>query len=179
MILSSEFSRAEGLNTANHHFAHVRWKWTQSPKLAVYSFAQVEHNDKQDIKSRNLLGIGLEYSLKVSTGFRAAIAASMMPEYEVLRGLKFDDGEYRTRLSFYLSGFLQLTKNSRLASTTFYQPQVDDWAFFRILMENSFYISISSKVALKTTLNLAHNSRPPEGIDHTDMSLLQGVSVTL
>lgn len=178
-LLVSEFSRADGVNTANHHFGHLRWKFNQSPQVAIFSFVQMEQNDKQDIKSRSLIGAGLEYSYRPTSSSRTAIAASVMPEYEVLKGFKFDDGEYRTRLSFYLSGILEFTKNSRLASTTFYQPQIDDWDFFRVLVENSLYLNITSRVALKTSFDVAHNSRPPEGIDRTDVTLLQGVSVSL
>jgi hypothetical protein len=177
-ILFSELSRADGASTANHHFVHVRWKWNRTPGLAFLAFLQMEHNDRQDIKSRSLFGAGVEYSFRPNADTRIAVSAAAMPEYEVLKGFDFDDGDYRTRLSCYLSGFLKLSKNSSLISTTFYQPNVSDWGFFRILQENSLNIRLSSNAALMTTLDVALNSRPPEGIERTDIKLLQGVSIS-
>ena len=63
----------------------------------------------------------------------------------------------------------------RVLSTTYYQPAVDDFNDFRVLEEATLSVKMTDNLALNLSLNLSHDSKPPQAVKKTDTTYSTGI----
>jgi len=63
----------------------------------------------------------------------------------------------------------------RVLSTTYYQPAVDDFGDYRLLEDAALSVKMTDSLSLKVSLNLAHDSQPPQDVKKTDTTYSTGI----
>jgi len=175
LLVASDLKFVDDERKLNHHFSHLRYIWRFHPGLSLYLFGQAEHNEFRAMELRAVGGAGLEVELAATDWIRAALAISIMPEYEVVTDEEEyeHEGGYTTRLSPYFTLAVAAKPWITLASTTFLQPGMPR-GDFRVFHEDALIVELTKHLSLKLALKVTHDSEPPLGVEPTDISIKQG-----
>ena len=158
----------------NRGFQHVRYNYEVRPYLIPEAFVQAQYNQLWRIDVRLLAGVGPRFRIYQTDTSRIYWGALVMYEYEqVNQGTTFNRD---FRFSTYLSGGYTFKENLDFRTITYFQPRVDAWEDFRISTENSLRVGITSKLGFKTTFSLSFDSRPPDDLQDTFYSWVNGLS---
>ena len=174
VVGQADLSRTGGAAFLDRQFAHVRYNRDVTQRLVLEAFSQIERNRQQRLKSRTLLGAGLRAEVIDTDSLGLAFGATPMLEVEVLDDALEDD-EARVRLSTYVAGRVVLSPTTSLATTTYVQPRADAFGDVRVLSQATISVGITRYVRLRVRANLRHDSRPPPGVEATDVSLENGL----
>lgn len=153
---------------ANRHMVHGRYNLRMFDWMASESFSQLEADEFLVVRTRVLVGAGPRFILFERADFGAYLGTTYMAEREDLDPRAFvsqPGGEGRTnwwhRWSNYLSLRFLATDRLTLSSTTYFQPRFDAFGDFRVLNDNGLEVELVSRLSLKWTFSIRHDSRPP------------------
>ena len=152
---------AAGSSLNKDGFLHLRTTRTLYKKLSYEAFAQTQYNKVLGVDNRELLGVGLRYTVFRHSKFRLYVAASHMLEYEKpVDGARIVD----SRLSTYESFTVEISKVLSFINTTYYQPLYSNAANYRVLLSTQLVMLLSKHLSYKTGYDLYYDSRPLPGI---------------
>jgi len=174
IVLSYDYGEVDNVSNTNKTFIHARHVKQFQPRRAWEAFAQAEENEFARLSFRGLVGGGLRFTLTESAerlGLYLGAGAFWSRETLDKRpGLTDHGSETFSRANLYLVYKHRLNQQLSLVSTTYYQPRLSDSADFRALEQAGLAVKMSDNLSLKLSLDIAHDSRPPQSIDKTDSS---------
>jgi hypothetical protein len=168
----------------NKGFVHLRGVRTFSNLVFGEIFLQKGYDDFILLKSRDLIGTGIRLNLMTlcsvgenSTAYSAFSSFGFMWEKEVLS----IPGNHKpvVRSTNYLSVKIATKQNLGLTLTGYYQPDINHWDDYRVLVSGIMEISISKKISLGCDLQYRFDSEPPPGIIDYDLELVNGITLKL
>jgi Protein of unknown function, DUF481 len=159
------FAKAEGQSFLNDGFLHLRYNYDMSHHVVLETFTQGQYNERTNILFRGLVGSGLRLKLKTGQKNRFYLGLAYM----------FEQNQYNSdliptqnnhRLSTYFSYNWNLTNNSRLVHTTYFQPILNDFFNNRLSSEASLLFSFTKRLIFRATFNTSFDNDPrlPETI---------------
>lgn len=161
---------------AEDRLGHLRHNYRLRSWLATLLFVQGQHNPFRRIESRVLVGGGLRFDVIRGMSWNGALGAAYMYEEEELTGISTGKTEnVKHRFSFFLSLFSAEPELVHLDMTAFYQPVIEDLSDARASVLASMRIDITGGLYFLTRAGLQHDSRPPAGVDETDVGLRSGL----
>lgn len=154
------YSRIDGENYVNSGFQHLRYNNKLNKWLTYELFGQVQYNEQLYLKLRALAGTGLRMAIISKGKQHVYCGVAYMYEYseETLGELIHQDN----RLSNYLSFSVWPTDMIKIASTTYYQPLLNNFDDFRLTTQAKAIYTVTQKMKLTTTFSLQYDSRAPE-----------------
>lgn len=182
-IVRAEYGRGRDDTFKERTFEHLRarvtidcfWKWE--------AFGQHELDHFRRLTVRALAGTGPAFQVVHTRPFSLLAGAAYMFEYERLddREDTLDAGNRTVfhRASTYLTATQQFGETASLTGTAYYQPRIDEPRDFRFFGEAVITGKLSKHVALTDAFVVAYDSRPPDGIQRTDLQLRIGLLLTL
>jgi len=178
LIASLSYGRSNDVRDTNKAFGHLRHIIEHSERLAYEAFIQAERNEFTRLSRRTLAGAGVRLTLHGNDsghtylGLGAFRSSETLDEDPVLT----DVGTERLwRASIYLAIDYAINEQVNIGSTTYYQPDTGDSADYRLLEQAALKVGISDRLALKLSLDIARDSRPPQTIEKTDSSFMTGL----
>jgi hypothetical protein len=176
-VLGRIMRRTAGpVEIAEDRLGHLRHNYRLLPWLATIAFLQGQHNPFRRIESRILIGGGFRFDVIRAVSWNAAFGATYMYEKEELTGITLGQSEYtKNRLSFFMSVFSAETELVQLDLTAFYQPVIADFSDARASALASMRIDITGGLYFLTRAGLQYDSRPPLGVEPTDVALRSGL----
>lgn len=181
-FLTFNYAYGESLGTkvTDRSFAHARHVRQVRERAAWELFVQRQHNQFLRLSSRELAGTGARLTLFDSPDqdSRAFLGIGAMYVQERLeeRAGTTDAGTHALwRGNVYLSLNWRTEDRVRLSSTTYWQPALDAIGNFRLLEEASLRVRLHGNLDLVTSLNIRHNSRPPQGVERTEVTYRTGL----
>ncbi len=138
-------------------FFHFRYGRFLNKRFTWEAFSQVQHNRQLRIDLRWLIGSGPRFLLYDKPKQKIYLGMMYMYEYDELasEGTVWRDH----RMSNYLSVHLQLTPNLNFASTSYYQPIINNFADSRLSSVNSLNFKISSHLRFHVQFNISYDAR--------------------
>jgi len=168
------FVKAGPTNFVNAGFQHFRYNYKVKNRLTWEAFVQSQYNPILRLDLRLLAGTGPRLKIVKNKTIRLYFATLYMYEHEKITG---ETVQYDThRLSSYVTFSLSIGENADFTSTTFYQPNVQNFNDYRIANDSSFELVISKKLNFRTGFNLLYDTRQPIGIPNLVYSLRNGLS---
>ncbi len=157
----------------NRLFGHLRWTAMWHEQIGSEVFGQLQFDEFLRLKLRVLAGGGVRVETEpVEELLEIALGTGLMMEHEVL-DIDSTNAHARESLNVrstsYLTLRLNLSPTLTLSSTTYYQPKVDDFTDFRILEEAALEVKVTEHLSFVTSFSLAHDSKPPDGVESTDI----------
>lgn len=172
VLADLSYGESKGERDTNKAFLHLRHIYQFRPRYAFEGFGQVQHNEFTRLKFRGLAGGGARLTLGRPNERRAMLAGlGVFWETETLEQAKGTDdaGTASTwRASTYLVLKYHWNENLKLISSTYYQPDLYTVSDYRVLEAASLVVTLAGNLALKLSLNIAYDSRPPEAVERTD-----------
>ncbi len=174
IVASYDYGEVRNVANTNKSFIHGRHVVQFQPSRAWEAFVQAEKNEFARLSFRGLLGGGLRITLAETPkqlGLYLGIGAYWSRETLDQRSTLTDHGtEAFGRANLYVVYKHKLNNQLNLVSTTYYQPRLSDAGDFRALEQAGLAVKMTDSLSLKLSLDITHDSRPPQGIDTTDTS---------
>lgn len=174
VILSYDYGEANDIRNVNASLLHGRHVVQYLPRRAWEAFVQAEHDEFTRLSFRGLAGGGWRFTQTEEMG-RLALhigvgAFAVNETLEKRAGLSDDGSDNYARGNFYLAYKQQLNPQMSVSSTTYYQPRLDDFPDKRILEQAALAVKMTDRLNLTLSINIAHDSRPPQTVEKTDVS---------
>ncbi|MAN60098.1 MAG: hypothetical protein CMC08_09720 [Flavobacteriaceae bacterium] len=171
------FQKIEGDKFENSYISHLRYNYKLQSHIAWEVFTQGQFNKVNLIDFRGLVGTGPRYKLTTIENYKLFVGTLAMLEYEEVA-----DGvtplQRDLRGSAYFSFSLFPTPTVSVVSTTYYQPQLDQWNDYRISSQSSLLIDLFENFAFKTTYTFTYDAFPAVGIPNSQYDLTTGLAYT-
>lgn len=173
LLGSGAYARLEGVTAAAQAFAHVRSTSMWHPRVGSEVYAQIQRDEFLRLKARAVSGVAARFAIVHGHVTRLDAGTGPMLEYE--RYLEPEElGARAWQRAVRWSSFAMLrlaTEEKGLVaqSTTYFQPRVDDPTDLRILSESQLDARIVGDLSLGVRLSVLHDTRPPPGIEPTDV----------
>jgi len=159
---------------------HVRQSYAVRPWLLPEWFAQVNYDEPRLLNIRGLVGGGVRVQVANSGPARLWIGTGIMYEHERLdlpSGAVHPARVSVVRSSSYGALRLRAAPNLALTMTTYLQPQLSQPEDLRVIHNLALSVAVTRAIAVTISLDLRYDSRPPDGIDTTDLDLESGLMV--
>ncbi len=176
-FLASETLRwANDEKVAEDFLTHLRHNYEIRPWLSSLLFGQGQYNPFHRLARRVLFGAGVRFDLVRAETWDAALGGSYMLELEDLTD---DDRGTETehRASYFLSVVGEISESLTLDVSGFWQPLWSDFGDARALGAASARVDVVGELDLIIQVRLLHDSRPPEGVEETDVTLRSGLAL--
>ena len=180
IVLSYDYGEASDVKNSDRAFIHARHVVSVAEDKAWEAFAQVEENEFSRLSFRGLVGGGVRFTFaeeKDRIGLYLGTGAFYSREtLESRPGLTDHGSENFSRANLYISYKHKLNNQLQLISTTYYQPRLSDASDFRALEQAALAVKMTDAIKLKVSLDIAHDSRPPQSVEKTDTTYKTSIS---
>jgi hypothetical protein len=147
--------RANSEGFVNDGFGHLRNVRNLNQRWQWETFGQLQYNRRLLIDLRSLLGTGPRFQIRERENWELAVGSLYMYEYNELEEGEIVRGE--SRLSTYLSARFQLGSRISFATTSYYQPLLNDFAESRLSSANTLTVGISTRLAFTSNFNITYD----------------------
>ena len=171
---SANISKAKTQDFQNATFFHLRFNRKLSKAIRWEAFTQIQSNLPIGIRYRYLAGTGPRFKIISTDHFNLYLGTLYMYEFEKTSDSVQNKKQFH-RASNYCSFTIAFPNvNGEIISTTYFQPDLGNFADHRIFTENRLVFSITKKLKALTTFNYFFDSRPPKGINNYTTGFAQG-----
>ncbi|MFC1500413.1 YdiY family protein [Candidatus Zixiibacteriota bacterium] len=175
LVGGGSYKAAGAKKVADNSMGHFRYGYAVSDMVRLEVLLQVQQNSFVQLNRRVLAGAGFRANVLSSDAGRLDMGLILMHEDEVLNNSLSNPG---WRASILLSAGWNLTPSAQLSGQVYYQPLLSESGDFRILNDTGLTVRVLGPLSLQVSFRLAHDSRPPEGVDTTDLSLRNSLAIT-
>jgi hypothetical protein len=168
------FIQADGSDFINSGFQHFRYSYKCVEKVTAESFLQFQYNPVLRLKLRFLAGAGPRFRLVKNDRFRLYAAVLYMYEYEEIVKANINRDH---RISSYVTFSWNISKNLEWTSTTFYQPNIQQFSDYRIAHDGNLEFTINKRFTFLLSTNILYDTKQPEGIPELTYAIRNGISV--
>jgi putative salt-induced outer membrane protein YdiY len=180
LLLSREYGRSLGQTDTDKAFLHLRHIQAIDADKDWEVFTQAERDKFARLTLRRLLGGGLRFPLRTRSGdlkLYWGLGGFYSQEKLEPRPGTSDQGEERLwRGNTYLLLHYRLNDTAGVHNTLYLQPKLGDAGDYRLLEQASLNITLSERLDLKLSLDITRDSRPPQGVEKTDINYLTGLA---
>ena len=166
--------KAGSNDVVNSGFQHLRYNYRINYFLTAEIFTQAQYNKILNLNLRYLAGAGPRFKLFKTPDFKMYTACLYMYEYEEIKGDTIINRD--NRLSSYISFSVAIGKTVDFASTTFYQPNMANFADYRIANDSGLEITIGKRLNYRVGFNLLYDTKQPPGVPDLVYSVKNGLS---
>lgn len=172
------YGESGGARDTNRAFVHLRRTVQVWARYAPEAFVQAERNEFTRLSFRGLAGGGVRATLLDASHWGAWLGLGAMYVRETLEereGTTDAGTTHFWRASTYLSVNGDLNDYTRVYNTVYYQPAIDHPADYRLLDEAGLLVRLTERIDLRVSVQVAHQSRPPQAVDRTDVDFTTGI----
>jgi len=178
VIASHDYGSSNQVRDTNKTFVHIREVIPRDERLSYEAFVQGERNEFTRLSLRTLIGGGVRLRMHENDAGDTRLGVGAFHSTEKLEDnpLYSDTGTERLwRGNLYLAVDYRIHDNIKLESTSYYQPALDDTSDYRLLEQAAVRFTLNDHLALRLSLDIAHDSRPPQSVEQTDVNYLSGL----
>jgi putative salt-induced outer membrane protein YdiY len=175
------YGKSSGVVDTNRFFAHLRHRTDITRQWGVEAFAQVGRDPFARMEQRTLFGGGVRWVLLEKEAHSAIyLGLGAFYEHEKLSARAGTTDALDSKLgraNAYLILKRQLNERVRAYSTTYYQPAFRDTGDYRLLEQLAVAVNLYENLDLKLSLDINHDSRPPQSVKPTDVRYSTGLAI--
>lgn len=156
---------------------HLRYNYKINKRIFWEVFAQSHYNSISKIDERKLIGTGPRFTILEKKKIETHLGTLFMYEHEKIDEITVVYNN-DIRFSGYLTFRLFPTKNFTAASTTFYQPKLNELSDYRIYSHNTLMFKVIKGLSIGMTFIATYDTHPASEIPKYQYRLLNGLSYT-
>ncbi len=172
MILRYSYGESAGNRDTHNSFFHARHIRQLTASRAGEFYIQNETDEFARLSFRRLAGAGERYTLfKKKDQMSAFFGAGVFYAIEKLEdsfGVTDSGTDRFWRASTYFSFNRHINDHTQFMSTTYYQPALSNVSDYRILEEAVIRMKMGKQLMLRLSLDIVHDSQPPQKVEKTD-----------
>ena len=174
------YEQKKGLDknqVVNKGFGHLRMTKMISSKLFFEIFTQFGFNDFLLMKDRKLAGSGLRYKMVSNDRMNTFLGIGLMQENEIYDMVNEPEKKL-LRSTNYLSWNINISKNTELYNTVYYQVSSSDINDYRLLYDGSIDFSVNENLSFFIELNYRYDNDPHGNMGKSYVQLNNGIEFT-
>lgn len=161
LIGDYKLTKSENINFEDAAFLHLRYSHQYTELFRWESFMQIQDNKIAKLDYRYLIGSGLRMKVLGFEQFRLYLG--VLPMYELERIIDIQQTINKTfRLSQYISMTVELGDQTKLYSTSYYQPVLGEYGDYRFFNEQKLMVNLVKNLYITISNVYTWDSRPPE-----------------
>ena len=161
----------------NKGFGHLRMTKMISSKLFFEVFTQFGFNDFLLMKDRKLAGSGLRYKMVSNDRMNTFLGIGLMQENEIYDMVNEPEKKL-LRSTNYLRWNINITENTELNNTVYYQFSSSDINDYRLLYDGSIDFSVDENLSFFIELNYRYDNDPHGDMVKSYVQLNNGIEFT-
>jgi putative salt-induced outer membrane protein YdiY len=134
--------------------------------ISAEAIYQYDYNDVKKLKYRNILGGGPRFKIASSKKFALSLVAYTIYLNEKYENATIINTKSLVKFSSLLNLSWQMTENTRLQHSTYYEPDYSDPEDYRIWSETRFKIDIRKNFSFNLFFKIDYDSITPSGVDN-------------
>lgn len=155
------FIKAGDKDFVNAGYQHLRYNYKIINRVTLEAFTQAQYNLALLLNKRYLAGAGPRFKLIKRSKVKLYAGSLYMFEYQVQNNDSIE--EYNHRISTYVTFNVGL-KSIDFVTTTYFQPNINDFEDYRIANDSSFELQINKSLNFRAGINLLYDTKQPRGI---------------
>lgn len=170
-VASYAYGKSNGTSNTNKSLIHLRHRYALLQGLDIEAFVQAQQDEFARLKLRTLVGGGLRLGWG-SEGWKYWLGLGAFFENEILRSTAANPLAPRSQLwrgNAYFTLAYKLNDRVSLQNTVYYQPAWRDTSDYRMLESAVLGVSLGGSLALRMSLDMTKDSRPPAGVKSIDI----------
>lgn len=178
-VFSGGYGWNDGNQFSNELISHLRNVERINDFLQLEVFLQFDYNKKRKLLSRELMGAGLRYKLLTTDKFKFRAGTAYffeIEDYDLDKDSFHEKNTKTHRFSSYLTFELDLKKDLKFLSVTYFQPDLEMLRDYRLISENTLTIILNELINFNVKVNLRYDATPPDGIVDLDTITRLGLS---
>ncbi len=175
LVLGGMYKTAGEKKVADNSLGHLRYGHEISDRIRLEALLQIQQNEFVRLKRRLLTGAGFRANILESDTARIDLGLILMHENELLRNAVSEPG---WRASTLVSAGWELTSSVQLSGQVYVQPLLGDPGDYRILSDTGLTVRVLGPLSLQMSARVVYDSRPPAGVETTDISLRNTLAIT-
>jgi putative salt-induced outer membrane protein YdiY len=176
-IAEGAYGEANKVKDTDDAFLHARWIRVLNERWAAEGFTQWEDDEFDHLESRTLLGGGGRYVVAADQDlFSLSVGLGAFREKEVVDLDTFERTNWAWRLNSFLVYKHRLNDQVVINLTNYYQPDLDHFSDFRVLLTASMSVKINASLDLKLHFKGTHDSEPDQNPDANPPIYLQSTN---
>lgn len=175
--MAASYAEFGGESYLGRAFAHLRWTADWHERVASEIFVQNQYDRILFLRARAVAGAGPRVTLFTHEAFTAHAATGYMFEREVFQRSVIPEDEPHPRRTTnhrwtnYLTFTVKADDMLSFTNTIYVQPRFDDFSDYRVAEEAAFTLTHESSLSITLGLRVRFDSRPPQALSRTDVSL--------
>lgn len=157
-------------------FGHLRYNRDLWDRLVWEAYGQAQYNKLLLMRLRALVGSGPRYRILKSNDGKQRMYAGLALLFEHNQFLENIEDKNWWRMSSYLSFTLWPWDGVKLVSTTYFQPQVDDFENFRMSTECALNMPLNKRLSFSTTFRFSLDRSLPLDAPESTYAWLNGLT---
>lgn len=177
LVLGYEYGKNGGERNVNNSFFHARHVRHYSDSFDYEIYAQLEENEFTRLTYRGLSGAGLRIPFGISNHHIAFLGTGGFREVERIadRAGYADEPVRQTgRWNFYLMSRYK-GERLRFTNTLYWQPRMAYFPDRRALFVSILKVKATESTSMRFSVEVAHDSLPPLGVEPTDTRFRTGL----
>ena len=174
------YEQKKGLDknqVVNKGFGHLRMTKMISSKLFFEIFTQFGFNDFLLMKDRKLAGSGLRYKMVSNDRMNTFLGIGLMQENEIYDMVNEPEKKL-LRSTNYLRWNINISENTELYNTVYYQVSSSDINDYRLLYDGSIDFSVNENLSFFIELNYRYDNDPHGNMGKSYIQLNNGIEFT-
>jgi len=174
------YEQKKGLDknqVVNKGFGHLRMTKMISSELFFEIFTQFGFNDFLLMKDRKLAGSGLRYKMVSNARMNTFLGIGLMQENEIYNMVNEPEKKL-LRSTNYLRWNINISENTELYNTVYYQVSSSDINDYRLLYDGSIDFSVNENLSFFIELNYRYDNDPHGNMGKSYVQLNNGIEFT-
>lgn len=168
LIASAEYGSTREVKDTDEAFLHLRWVRLISEHIAAELFTQWEEDEFANLASRVLLGGGGRFTVAGKEDVYAlALGVGAFKEMESLNLQTYEQDTETWRINTYYAYTHRLNDRTTIASTTYLQPNAEDFDDLRALFTFNLTVNMTDTLALRLAYQAKYDSQPAQNLAAT------------
>jgi hypothetical protein len=165
----------------DNRFVQLRYSWIPNDQIQTFHFIQAQKNETLRLRSRWLVGSGVQGQLW--KGERASLSAGTgaMAEWERLDPTKIrpedDPRQDAIRMANLAVFRAESEGGARLLSILYVQPRFSSPGDLRILQDVGVSFPVTERVRFTSSMEWRHDTRPPGDVRPNDLIVRTGITL--
>lgn len=165
-IAERNYGKTRELKDTDDAFLHGRWTHLLTPAWAAETFTQWEENEFNNLNSRVLFGGGGRYFVaEEKNTYSLSVGLGGFREKEKLDLQTYQETTRTWRINTFYAYQHQVNPQVLVASTAYFQPEVDNWEDLRILFDLALTVKLTETLDLQVAYEVSHDSEPAQNFE--------------
>ncbi|MFB6316956.1 DUF481 domain-containing protein [Saccharicrinis sp. FJH54] len=134
--------------------------------ISAEAIYQYDYNDVKKLKYRNILGGGPRFKIASSQKFSLSLVAYTIYLNELYENAEIINRKSLVKFSSLLNFSWQMSENTKLQHSTYYEPDYSDPEDYRIWSESRLKIDIRKNFSFNLFFKIDYDSLTPSGVDN-------------